>query len=118
MHRPTHIDLGCYRIPVTWHEQFIGCEDNENVVSGEDEGNFGFLTVVGGFRIHASEKSVDEAECLMHEALHAMLRMNGASPAVLSGDEEDAVVKGLAFSIIEMLRRNPGLTEFLTKKER
>lgn len=111
--RPKTITLGAYKIPVTWHKELLKVDGN-NVVEEADGDTYGCLKTIGGFHIHISNRATDKAECLLHETLHAIFQMNGSCDLTV---DEEAIVRGLAFSFVELLRRNPQLADFIIKGE-
>jgi hypothetical protein len=55
-----------------------------------------------------------ERDTVLHEVLHALLGVGGA--AGLSSDEEETVVRLLAPTMLDVLRRNPVLVRYLTER--
>lgn len=69
----------------------------------------------GDYRIDVlkDQEALDEAEALLHEAMHSILHCQGRE---YGGDVEESYVRPLASGLLIVLRENPKLVEFLTRK--
>jgi hypothetical protein len=53
-------------------------------------------------------------ETLVHEILHAVLELSGASSVhIKDSDEEEGIVRSIAPMLLDVLRRNPKLVDYL-----
>lgn len=55
-----------------------------------------------------------ERDTVLHEVLHSLLRMTGASDVFDDEDEQETVVNALAVGMLAVLRQNVPLTVWLT----
>ena len=109
--RPTRIKLGDATLKVTWHTGFLESDDDYHVTDSAD-GDYGYCIFPDGVRLHVSERAPDVAETLLHECLHAALFRMGHH-RLLEHSVEEAVISGVSSAVIELLRRNRGLGEWL-----
>jgi hypothetical protein len=115
--RPKRIKLGAHTIPVKWHTAFLDYDDACQVIENEGDGDFGAMKLADEWVIHVSEHSYDMPITLMHECLHAVMRTTGAYRLLDSREVEEAIASGFSQAIVELLRRNPGLADYLVKGE-
>jgi hypothetical protein len=122
--RPTSIRLGSTRIPVTYHaEVFTISDDGYGIRRHRDfatmpEGecaDLGLSVFVDRPRILVSERSPDHGETLLHEIMHHMVRRSGLTSNLRDGCEEQTV-RMLSTGIIDLLRDNRGLCEYLSRR--
>ena len=118
--RPKRIKLGAYTIPVKYHTALIDVADDGTVSDSkvDGEGDFGCMELCDKWHIHVSEHSDDMGATLLHEALHAVTRTSGVYRIMGDRDGEEAIVSAMSRGVIELLRRNPGLTEFLVNPDK
>jgi len=88
----------------TWDVEY---NDAECAAMGSDG-----HTLVGGRRIALkSDLCLDrEQEVMLHEALHACI---GATTLELDEDDEESLVNTLTGPVLDLIRRNPDLVEYL-----
>jgi len=117
MRRPTTIRYGQHLIPVIWHEDTIGHEDDLVTVYEEVDGDNGMLILKGRYEVHIAKNAVCVQEVLLHEIMHAMVRHTGLHRGPLACRcEEEQVVTALAAGVVEVLVRNKALVDFLTER--
>ena len=66
------------------------------------------IRVQKGMDVHA------ERDTVMHEVLHALLENVGLAYEMREDDYEEKVVRRLAPALLDLLRRNPRLVQYLT----
>jgi hypothetical protein len=114
MPRPTSLKLGAYTIPIKYHNGYVQCtDDNVTVIEDMSDGDFGMLILSDKWKIHASNRSNDLPVTILHEAIHAMTRTTGVYRLFDNREVEETVVSGLSQAIVELLRRNKGLADYL-----
>jgi len=112
---PKRLHLGAHVIPIRWHHHYLACdEDNAIVTDCIDDGDLGMMTLTDAWIIHISERSPDQPITVLHEALHAAMRTTGGYRLLDGREDEEAIVTGFSEAVVELLRRNPGLSEYLT----
>ena len=107
MKPPAKLDVGPHTFTVT-----VDRDTGRQLRSYDTLGD----TVISSLRIRIDddlEPSV-QRETMLHEALHALWWLTALPSNDLCDHDEEAVVKGLAAPLLDLLRRNPSLVEFLT----
>ena len=118
MARPKRIKLGAHVIPVKYHKAYLTCDEaGDGVVEITEDGDIGMMTLANAWTIHVSEHSADHGITMLHECFHAIMRTTGTNRLLDSREAEECIVAGFSQAVVELLRRNPGLAEYLVKGE-
>lgn len=108
MHPPETVDVSCYtyRVSINLVEMLERCREQ-----GEDL--LGFCDTKQ-LKIHVDPAQADgmARETLLHEILHAVADATGLADGW--GDDEESTIRRLSPALLQVLRDNPGLVEFLT----
>lgn len=106
---PRLIRVGARRYTVRCNQSAI---DSESVEAGAELHG---VTNNTAMRIVLNPKNSEDRQrdTLLHEALHAMFNVAGIDQD-LGSDTEERVVNRLAPILLDVLTRNPALTEYLT----
>jgi hypothetical protein len=107
--RPRHIKIGPFRYAVEYTDS-----PTSIIVANDDAGRC----------IHDSCKIIINStmhpamvrESVFHEMLHAVTNTTGVASA-LGDEKEEATVTTLSATLLDVLRRNPGLVRYLTESE-
>lgn len=63
--------------------------------------------------IREGQAHESERDCLVHEIVHAVLRMTSSDDHFENYDHEEACVNALSVGLLAVLRQNPGLVAWL-----
>jgi len=108
-------------LKVTWHKGRIATQEERGedfetdslVVDEDDENrNWGIYIPEKGGEIHVSEFAPEMDVTLLHELFHAIFDTTGGMNMV-SLPVEECLVTGLSFGLIEALKRNPVLRDWV-----
>lgn len=115
--RPTHVDVGPWRLEVIVDRSAIdrAGQEGRRILTGSYQPRDGHVLIEPDLPHDL------EVETLVHELLHALLdltAMGSASNddgdgAVLRPDTEELVVRALSPALLDMLRRNADLVAYL-----
>lgn len=113
--RPKRVRLGAYTLPVRFRRGYLVSDGNDIILEHPDDGDLGMAKLVDEWAVFISDRSPDPANTLLHELLHLVMRNTGSDRLMGCRDDEETLVSGMAHGVTELLRRNPGLGEYLTR---
>lgn len=102
---PKTLRVGPYRVKVEVSEAEINAQSN--LLKSDLAGMWVWKTSMIVLRPGLSDEAT--AECLLHEILHAVFTVAG-----IESEDEERLVNAIAPTLLDTLRRNPKLVDYLT----
>jgi hypothetical protein len=84
----------------------------------DDTGRWGEIWLgQDGLKVAVTTAHFDVPQCLLHELMHAVIETKGVKSGFRTYESMEAIVDAVSHGVVELLRRNKGLAQFLIDGE-